>query len=88
MSDEEEVYLVNPDGTTPGKTEVTWVKIGDNGTLEFINWETINKYSKEFDDLGPNGRRTQTHVICKLLTLVRDETKREIEEQHGHATKT
>lgn len=86
MSDEEEVYLVNPDGTKPGKREVTWVKIGDNGTLEFINWETINEYSKEFDDLGSNGRRTQTHVICKLLTLVRDETKREIEEKYDART--
>ncbi len=86
MDDEEVVYLVNPDGTTSGKHEVTWVKIGDDGKLEFINWDTINSYSSEFDSLGPNGRRTETHVICKLLTLVRDETRREVEEKYNGRT--
>jgi len=86
MSEEEEVYLVNPDGTTSGKREITWVKIGDNGGLEYINWQTINHYSKEFDELGPSGRRTETHVICKLLTLVRDETRRETEEKYNDRT--
>lgn len=85
MSDEEEVYLVNPNGTSPGKKEITWVKIGEDGSLEYINWETINTYSEEFDRLGNEGRRTQTHIICKLLTLVREETRKEVEEKYDKA---
>jgi len=79
MDYEEEVYLVNPDGSSPGKKEITWVKIGEDGSLEYINWKTIDEYSKEFDEFGPSGRRTQTHIICKLLTLIRDETRKELE---------
>jgi len=82
MNDEEEVYLVNPDGTSPTRKEITWVKIGEDGSLEYINWETINTYSEEFDRFGQTGQRSQTHVICKLLTLVRDETRKEAESKY------
>ncbi len=81
--DEEEVYLVAADGTEAGKKEITWVKISDDGKLEYINWETIDQYSKEFDELGPDGRRTETHIICKLLSLVRNETRLEMKEKYN-----
>ena len=79
----EEVYLVNPDGTSPRKTESTWVKIGEDNSLEYINWFTIENFAKEFDYLGPHGTITETHVICKLLTLVRDETRKQAEREYA-----
>lgn len=35
-------------------------------------------YAAEFDSLNRNGKnKSQTHVICKLLVLVRDQVKKE-----------
>ncbi len=55
--------------------ETVWAKIGDNGDLEVIRWDIIEMYAKQYDIDSNN--RTQSHVMCKLLVLVRDETRKE-----------
>jgi hypothetical protein len=52
-----------------------WAKIGDNGGLEVIRWDIIEMYAKQYDI--DNKNRTQSHVMCKLLVLVRDQTRQE-----------
>ena len=56
-------------------SETVWAKIGDNGELEIIRWDIIEMYAKQYD-IDKNNR-TQSHVMCKLLVLVRDETRKE-----------
>jgi hypothetical protein len=54
--------------------ETVWAKIGDDGSLEIIRWDIIDMYAKQYDIDKSN--RTQTHVMCKLLVLVRDQERR------------
>jgi hypothetical protein len=56
-------------------SETVWAKIGDDGGLEVIRWDIIEMYAKQYD-IDKNNR-TQSHVMCKLLVLVRDETRKE-----------
>lgn len=56
-------------------TETVWAKIGDDGQLEVLRWDLIEAFAKQYDISKDN--RTQTHVICKLLVLVRDQTRQE-----------
>ena len=58
----------------PAQEEV-WAKIGDNGQLEVIRWDLIEKYAAMYD--ASNENRSQTQVFCKLLKLVRDDTRKE-----------
>lgn len=58
----------------PAREEV-WAKIGDDGQLEVIRWDLIEKYAAMYD--ASNENRSQTQVFCKLLKLVRDDTRRE-----------
>lgn len=55
--------------------ETVWAKIGDNGDLEVIRWDIIEMYAKQYDI--DNKNRSQSHVMCKLLVLVRDQTRQE-----------
>jgi len=58
-----------------------WATIGDNLQLEYIDWDMINELSKQFDLLHKQGQeKTESHVICKLLTLVREQTRKECEQ--------
>jgi hypothetical protein len=55
-----------------------WAKIGDDGQLEVLRWDIIDMYATEFDSLLRAGKdKPQTHVLCKLLALVRDQVKQE-----------
>ena len=56
--------------------ETVWAKIGDNGGLEVIRWDIIEMYAKQYDI--DNNNRTQSHVMCKLLVLVREQTRRDM----------
>jgi len=55
--------------------ETIWAKIGDDGGLEIIRWDIIEMYAKQYD-IDKNNR-TQSHVMCKLLVLVRDAERKE-----------
>lgn len=58
----------------PAQEEV-WAKIGDDGQLEIIRWDLIERYAEMYD--ASNENRSQTQVFCKLLKLVRDQTRKE-----------
>ena len=58
--------------------EKVWATIGDNLKLEYIDWTLIEQLADQFDQIHKaGGEKSQSHVICKLLTLVRDETRKE-----------
>lgn len=59
----------------PAQEEV-WAKIGDDGQLEIIRWDLIERYAEMYD--ASNENRSQTQVFCKLLKLVRDQTRQEV----------
>ena len=77
INDDEEAYLVIPEGHTKKliPSETVWAKIGDKGELEILRWDLIEMYANEYNSSEQN--RTQTHIMCKLLVLVRDETRKE-----------
>jgi hypothetical protein len=46
--------------------------------LEFIDWDMIENLAHQFDLLHKAGeQKTESHVICKLLVLVREQTRKE-----------
>jgi hypothetical protein len=58
-----------------------WATISDDLELEYIDWDMINELAKQFDVLHKaNQEKTESHVICKLLTLVREQTRKECEQ--------
>jgi|688.fasta_scaffold1157560_2 hypothetical protein len=62
----------------PMGEQAVWAKIGDNLQLEYINWEMINLFAAQFDELTKAGQeKTDSHVMCKLIALVRDLVKEE-----------
>jgi len=62
----------------PGEQERVWAKIGEDLQLEYIDWEMINAFAAQFDELTrANQDKTETHVMCKLIALVRDVVKEE-----------
>ena len=67
--------IVDKENTRAIPNETVWAKIGDNGDLEVIRWDIIEMYAKQYDINSQN--RNQTHVMCKLLVLVRDQTRQE-----------
>jgi hypothetical protein len=53
--------------------ERVWAQINDECQLGYIDWAMINTLAAQFDELHKsNQEKTESHVICKLLTLVRD----------------
>lgn len=80
MDNEDEAYLEMPDELVKklATPETVWAKIGDDGKLEVLRWDIIEMYALEYDMLGRSGQnKSQTHVICKLLVLVRDQVRNE-----------
>lgn len=77
INDEDEAYLVMPPSMVKQVTmpETVWAKIGDDGQLEIIRWDIIEMYATEYDSNVAN--RSQTHVMSKLLVLVRDQARQE-----------
>ena len=57
-------------------SETVWAKISDSGKLEILRWDIIEMYAQQYDIDITN--RTQSHVMCKLLVLVRDQTRKEL----------
>jgi hypothetical protein len=78
---EDEAYLVVPDEhrKTIVAPDTVWAKIGDDGQLESIRWDIINMYAAQYDALGKMGKdKSQTHVMCKLMVLVREQALKEV----------
>ena len=80
--EDDEAYLIVPEEhmkkiATP---DTVWAKIGDDGQLEVIRWDIIQMYALEYDmQARAKQQHSQTHVICKLLLLVRDQERRRSE---------
>ena len=66
--------IVNKDNTK-AVPETIWAKLGDDGELEIIRWDIIEMYAKQYDI--DNKNRSQSHVMCKLLLLVRDHERKQ-----------
>lgn len=82
MDDEDVSFLdVKKEDLVPiPPQEKVWAQIGDNLQLEYIDWHMINGLAFQFDDLHKRGEeKSESHVICKLLTLVRDAVAEETE---------
>lgn len=56
-------------------SDTVWAKIDDDGKLEVLRWDLIEMFAKQYDASKDN--RSQSHVMCKLLVLVRDQTRQE-----------
>ena len=67
--------IINKENVVPIPAETVWAKIGDDGQLEVLRWDLIEMYASQYD--YDKTSRSQTHVICKLLVLVRDQTRKE-----------
>jgi len=55
--------------------DTVWAKIDDEGKLEILRWDLIEMFAKQYDVSKEN--RSQTHVMCKLLVLVRDQARKD-----------
>ena len=66
--------IIDKEHTRSVPSETIWAKIGDDGQLEVLRWDLIEAFAKQYDISKDN--RTQTHVMCKLLVLVRDQTRK------------
>ena len=77
--DDDEAYLIIPEEHMKklAQPNTVWVKIGEDGQLEVIRWDIIQMYALEYDmQARAKQQHSQTHVICKLLVLVRDQERR------------
>lgn len=80
--EDDEAYLIVPEELTKkvAMPDTIWAKIGDDGQLEIIRWDIIQMYALEYDMVArAKQQHSQTHVICKLLVLVRDQERRRSE---------
>lgn len=80
MSKEDEAYLEIPEENVRkiAMPETAWAKIDEKGELELLRWDIVQMYAMEYDSLKRTGKEpSQTHVICKLLVLVRDQVRKE-----------
>ena len=73
-----EAYLEIPPQhrITVPQEEAAWCKINEAGELELIRWDIIEVYAAQYD--ADKNARDQTRVMCKLLVLVRDQTRKEV----------
>ena len=67
--------IIDKEQTRAIPTDTVWAKIGDDNQLEVLRWDLIEMYASQYD--YDKTSRSQTHVICKLLVLVRDQTRKE-----------
>lgn len=80
IKDDDEAYLEIPEEHVKkiAMPETAWAKINEKGELELLRWDIVEMYAIEYDTLKRTGKDTaQTHVICKLLVLVRDQVRKE-----------
>lgn len=80
IKDDDEAYLeVSEENIKKiASPETAWAKIDENGELELLRWDIVEMYAIEYDTLKRSGKMTsQTHVIAKLLVLVRDQVRKE-----------
>jgi hypothetical protein len=77
IDDEDEAYLVVAPShmKTVVMPDTIWAKIGDDGKLEVLRWDIIEMYARDYDSGTHN--RAQTHIMCKLLMLVRQQVRDE-----------
>ena len=78
--EDDEAYLIVPEELTKkvAMPDTIWAKIGDDGQLEIIRWDIIQMYALEYDMVArAKQQHSQTHVICKLLVLVRDQERKQ-----------
>ena len=78
--EDDEAYLIIPEENMKkiAMPDTIWAKIGDDGSLEVIRWDIIQMYALEYDMIfRAKQQPSQTHVICKLLLLVREQTRKE-----------
>lgn len=60
--------------------EKVWAQIDDNCNLGYVDWAMINALAAQFDEFHKAGmEKSESHVICKLLALVRDAVAEETE---------
>jgi hypothetical protein len=90
IDDNEEAYLEFPKEhvrqIAPPNT--VWAKIGDDLQLEVLRWDIIQVYALEYDMvIRAEQEPSQSQVICKLLMLVRDQTRKECGEKIHEANK-
>jgi hypothetical protein len=79
IKDDDEAYLIIPQEhmKVVANPETVWAKIGDDGQLEILRWDIIEMYATEFDSLLRAGKdKPQTHVLSKLLVLVREQVRK------------
>ena len=78
--DDDEAYLIIPEEHMKklAQPNTVWVKIGEDGQLEVIRWDIIQMYALEYDMIArAKQKHSQTHVVCKLLVLVRDQERKQ-----------
>lgn len=71
--DDDESYLVPVNQTK----EDMWCKIGEQGQLEFVDWNIIQRIASDYDKTPPNNRNDKM-LIAKLMWLTRQETIKEM----------
>jgi hypothetical protein len=80
ISDDDDAYLIVPEEHIRRAVPIdaVWAKISDDGKEAIIRWDIVEMYATEFDSLTHTKRdKTQTHVLCKLMVLVRDQVRKE-----------
>ena len=80
INDNEEAYLdIPPENLQKiAMPNTVWAKIDEKGELEVLRWDIIEMYAIEYNMLKRSDKEpSQTHVICKLLVLVRDQVRKE-----------
>ena len=77
MSDDKESYLV-PKGPKGPQGERVWCKIGEDGKLEYADWEAIEGLAKEYDSASAEQRNDKL-LIAKLMWLTRQATIKEMQ---------
>ena len=71
--DDDESYLVPVSQTK----EEMWCKIGEDGNLEFVDWNIIHRLALDYDRTPPEARNDKL-LIAKLMWLSRQETIKEL----------
>lgn len=90
IDDNEEAYLEFPESHVRkiAAPNTVWAKIGDDLQLEVLRWDIVQVYALEYDMvIRAKQQPSQSQVICKLLMLVRDQTRKECGEKIHEANK-
>lgn len=80
IDDNEEAYLELPEEHVKkvAMPNTVWAHISEDGKLAVLQWDIIDMYAVEFDVQKKLKKEpAQAYVICKLLTLVRDQVRKE-----------